>query len=409
MSDTPTIEAICRSHGNDGSRLLDIARDVQAHYGCVSSRSMEEIAACLNVRRVEVESLVTFYAFLSAEPKGKIVIRVCDDVVDRLFGAHQVLEAFADELGVAVGETTADGRFTLEKTACTGMSDQAPAALVNDVPVTELSTDRAREIVRTLRRNDDPRVLVRKVGDGNNAHPLVQSMVRNNVHMPGDVIFSPIRRGEALEKALQISAVEVIRAVKTSRLRGRGGAGFPTGMKWEFTRGAPGEKQVRLLQRGRGRAGHVQGPGNPDRAAGPRLRGHDDRRLRVGADEGILYLRAEYAYLREFLEDVLEQRRKDKLLGKHILGIDGAHFDIRIQMGAGAYVCGEETALLSSCEGMRGDPWNRPPFPAQKGYLGFPTIVNNVETLCCVSKILHEGPATFARHGNTQSSAAPSC
>jgi NADH:ubiquinone oxidoreductase subunit E len=103
MSDTPTIEAICRSHGNDGSRLLDIARDVQAHYGCVSSRSMEEIAACLNVRRVEVESLVTFYAFLSAEPKGKIVIRVCDDVVDRLFGAHQVLEAFADELGVAVG------------------------------------------------------------------------------------------------------------------------------------------------------------------------------------------------------------------------------------------------------------------------------------------------------------------
>jgi [NiFe] hydrogenase diaphorase moiety large subunit len=96
-----------------------------------------------------------------------------------------------------------------------------------------------------------------------------------------------------------------------------------------------------------------------------------------------------------FLEDVLEKRRGRKLLGKNICG-KGFDFDIRIQMGAGAYVCGEETALISSCEGMRGDPKNRPPFPAQKGYLERPTVVNNVETLCCVTKILEEGPATFA-------------
>jgi [NiFe] hydrogenase diaphorase moiety large subunit len=149
-------------------------------------------------------------------------------------------------------------------------------------------------------------------------------MVRNNVHMPGDVIFSPIRRGEALEKALQISAVEVIRAVKTARLRGRGGAGFPTGMKWEFTpawrrarskyvfcnadEGEPGTFKDRVIL-----------TELPDRVfAGMTIAGYA-----IGADEGILYLRAEYAYLREFLEDVLEQRRKDKLLGEHILGQGG--------------------------------------------------------------------------------------
>ena len=120
----------------------------------------------------------------------------------------------------------------------------------------------------------------------------------------------------------------------------------------------------------------------------------------VGATEGLLYLRGEYAYLRKFLEDVLAKRRADGLLGRNICGKEGFNFEIRIQMGAGAYVCGEETALLSSAEGTRGDPKNRPPFPAQKGYRGLPTVVNNVETYCCVTKILEQGPATFCEIGS---------
>jgi [NiFe] hydrogenase diaphorase moiety large subunit len=123
----------------------------------------------------------------------------------------------------------------------------------------------------------------------------------------------------------------------------------------------------------------------------------------IGAQEGILYLRGEYTYLREYLEAVLEERRRDGLLGALLPGRGDLYFDIRIQMGAGAYVCGEETALLSSCEGRRGDPRNRPPFPAQRGYLGYPTVVNNVETLCCVTKILEEGTARFREHGTEQS------
>ena len=111
----------------------------------------------------------------------------------------------------------------------------------------------------------------------------------------------------------------------------------------------------------------------------------------IGGDEGLLYLRGEYAYLRAYLEDLLRQRRDAGLLGKDICGKKGFHFDIRIQMGAGAYICGEETALLSSCEGDRGDPKTRPPFPAQKGYLGKPTTVNNVETFAKVARILEKG------------------
>jgi len=124
----------------------------------------------------------------------------------------------------------------------------------------------------------------------------------------------------------------------------------------------------------------------------------------IGAQEGIVYLRGEYAYLRPFLEENLNRMRSKGLLGKGICGKQDFHFDIRIQMGAGAYVCGEETALISSCEGLRGDPKNRPPFPAQEGYLARPTVVNNVETLCCVPRIFEKGAAWFSGIGSDNSS-----
>ncbi|MCE9636493.1 MAG: iron hydrogenase [Planctomycetes bacterium] len=225
-------------------------------------------------------------------------------------------------------------------------------------------------------------------------------MVRNNLRKSGPVIFSPTHRGEAIRKALVMSPAEVIRAIKTARLRGRGGAGFPCGMKWEFTRAASGSRKFVVCNADEGEPGtfkdRVVLTEIPDRVfAGMTIAGYA-----IGASEGILYLRAEYAYLRRFLEDVLAQRRADNLLGRVIAGKAGFDFDIRIQMGAGAYVCGEETALLSSCEGLRGDPKTRPPFPAEKGYLGCPTSVNNVETLCGVTKIMEGGPATFASYGS---------
>jgi [NiFe] hydrogenase diaphorase moiety large subunit len=400
---TARVSAICREYGSDAGRMMDITRAVQAEVGCVSEGAVGVIADETTATRADIDSCVSFYSFLSSEQKGRVVIRVSDDVPDRMAGFQRVLDAFADELGIQPGETTPDGAFTLETTACIGMSDQAPAALINDVPVTRLSSDSAREIVRELRRHMDPHRLVHTEGDGNNAHPLVHAMVRNNDQGTGAILYSPYNRGEAVRKAISISPKEVIRAVKTARLRGRGGAGFPTGMKWEFARNAPGEQKYVICNADEGEPGTFKDRVLLTERSDRLFAGMTIAAYAIGATRGILYLRAEYRYLRPFLEAQLEQRREDGLLGEDILGRTGFHFDVRIQMGAGSYVCGEETALIASCLGGRGDPWNRPPFPAQEGYRGSPTIVNNVETLCCVTKILEEGPATFCEYGTRQS------
>jgi len=392
------IREICTNYHHDATRLLDILRAVQARYGYVSSRAIDLLGSELRIPRIEVHSTLSFYAFLSGKPSGRVVIRLCNGVIDEMAGSENVAAALCDELGIQVGQTTPDGLISLQRTSCIGMCDQAPAALINDVVVTELTTDRAREIVRELRRHADPKKLIHRLGDGNNAHQLVQAMVKNNIRREGPIIFSPINRGEALSKALAMTPAEVIRAVKTARLRGRGGAGFPCGLKWEFARAAGGDQRYVICNADEGEPGTFKDrvilTERPDRVfAGMTIAGYA-----IGASDGILYLRGEYAYLQRYLEHVLEKRRQDGLLGNNIFG-RGFNFDIRIQLGAGAYVCGEETGLISSCEGRRGDPKNRPPFPAQKGYLGRPTIVNNVETLACVTKILEIGSAAFCEYG----------
>jgi len=402
MSDTleKAVKQICQDHGNDRSRMMDIVRAVQERFGCVSGEAMDLIAGRVSAHRVEVESVVSFYSFLSSKPKGNVVIRLCDDVIDEMKGSKRVAAAFKEELGIEFGETTPDGKITLEYTPCIGMCDQAPAALINDTVVTWLSSDSARWMVAELREHMDPGKLIHKYGDGNNAHDLVRSVVDNNIRESGEVIFGASKNGEGLSKALAMTPAEVIRDIKTARLRGRGGAGFPTGMKWDFTRQAPGDQKYVLCNADEGEPGtfkdRVLLTERPDLVfEGMTIAGYA-----IGADTGILYLRAEYAYLRAFLEDLLAGRRNAGLLGKNVCGKDGFDFDIRVQMGAGAYICGEETALISSCEGLRGDPKNRPPFPAQKGYESCPTTVNNVETLCCVTRILENSPGWFAQMGS---------
>ena len=406
MSETleAAVKEICQACDNDRSRMMDIVRAVQAHCGCVSGEAMDVIAAQTCAHRVEVESVVSFYSFLSSQPKGKVVIRLCDDVIDQMKGSRHVAEALSEELGIGFGETTPDGKISLEYTPCIGMCDQAPAALINDVVVTYLSSDMARRIVQSLREHMDPNKLVRSFGDGNNAHDLVRSMVHNDIRLAGDVILGQMEPGAALANALAMSPVEVIRDIKTARLRGRGGAGFPTGMKWDFTRHAPGERRYVLCNADEGEPGTFKDRVILTERPDLMFEGMTIAGYAVGSDTGIVYLRGEYAYLRAFLEHVLAERRNHGLLGRNICGREGFDFDIRIQMGAGAYICGEETALISSCEGLRGDPKNRPPFPAQKGYLTSPTTVNNVETFCCVARILEMGPGWFAQTGSKGSS-----
>ncbi len=414
--DQRSIRDICESFGNDPTRLLDVLLAVQKDAGYVSGEAMTRIAEVLDVPRVQVEGVVSFYAFLYSEPKGKVVIRLCDDVVDRIKGADRIAQGLEEELGIRFGETTADGRFSLEYASCIGMSDQAPAALVNDLVMPRLGLGRARRGVQVLRENGGvdniSALLIRDYGDGNNAHDLVRAAVQNNLRRPGPVIFAEQESCKALERALAMSPAEVIREIKTARLRGRGGAGFPTGMKWEYTRAAGGEERYLVCNADEGEPGTFKDRVILTERPDLLFEGMTVAGYAIGASEGVVYLRAEYRYLKPFLEHVLEERRARGRLGKNILGKDGLpggertrqfDFDIRIQMGAGAYICGEETALISSMEGRRGDPKTRPPFPAQEGYLGKPTSVNNVETLCCAARILEKGSGWFAQMGTPAS------
>jgi len=420
------ITEICARYSNDRTRMMDILRDVQQRFGGVSGQAMELIAEKVATHRVEVDSTVSFYSFLSKthfitskktgierfaaqsidykmrckESKGKVIIRLCNDVIGQMADSKLVAEAFSDELGIGLGQTTTDGKITLEHTACIGMCDQAPAALINDVVVTKLSVNSARQIVRDLRQNMDPAKLITQLGDGNNQHKLVGAMVKNNVRKTGEVIFAEAKPALALTKTLAIEPEAVIGQIKAARLRGRGGAGFPTGVKWEFTRTAEGKKRYVICNADEGEPGTFKDRVILTERADLMFEGMTIAGYAIGADSGIVYLRAEYAYLRPLLKETLAKRRSAGLLGHSICGKEGFDFDIRIQMGAGSYVCGEETALISSCEGLPGDPKNRPPFPTQKGYLGCPTVVNNVETFCCVTRIMERGADWFAQIGS---------
>ncbi len=394
-----TIRECCRICRHDRTRLLDIVRAAQQRLGGIGPAALDALAAELGLPRGEIEGVVSFYDFLSSTPQGGLVIRVCTDVVDGLRGGDDVLRAFAAELGVAPGGTTSDGRITLRTTACIGMCDQAPAALVNEVVLTELTADRARQVVRELRAHGEPRRLVAGLGDGHNAHPLVRSMVRNHIRRAGPVLLAPVEAEAGLRRAVTVSPEEVIRMITAAGLRGRGGAGFSTGRKWSLARAmTSGEKWV-IGNADEGEPGTFKDRVLLTERADLIVEGLTIAAYAVGARRGLLYLRGEYAYLRAYLDDVLRQRRAARLLGPAILGRAGFDFDVRIQLGAGAYVCGEETALISSCEGQAGDPRDRPPFPAQHGFRGGPTVVNNPETLCCAARIVAQGPDWFAGFG----------
>jgi [NiFe] hydrogenase diaphorase moiety large subunit len=179
------IKKICQAYGNDRTCLMNIVREVQQAYHCVDGEAMTWIAQFVNTHRVEVEGMVSFYAFLTDQPTGSVVIRLCDDVIDEMAGSARVAEALREELGIDFGETTPDGKITLTWAPCIGMCDQAPAALVNDVVVTELNSDTGPQMVRELREHIDPQRWCTGWATGNNAHRWSARWCRTTCAAPG--------------------------------------------------------------------------------------------------------------------------------------------------------------------------------------------------------------------------------
>ncbi|HRI48970.1 MAG TPA: NAD(P)H-dependent oxidoreductase subunit E [Pseudomonadota bacterium] len=396
------IKAIVASCKGDPTELLTILREVQRLWRRIPAEAITAVAEELDIPRVHVEGTATFYHFFTEQHAGDYTIYVNTSVTAEMAGAAAVIAALESELGVKLGSNTADDRIGLRKTSCIGMCDQEPAILINDTVFTAVTPERVRELVAGMRAGVPLAALVRPSLDGNNALPSIGSEVRNHLRRPGPVIFAPYAAGDALRRAMELGSVEVVEQVKAAGLRGRGGAGFPTGQKWSLCRAAPADGRYVICNVDEGEPGTFKDRVLMTERAEMVFEAMTIAGYAVEAREGILYLRGEYAYLRPHLEQTLEALRARRLLGRKILGTRFS-FDIRIKQGAGAYICGEESALIESAEGKRGQPRNRPPFPVTAGYLHKPTIVNNPETLCCALQIVRNGPEWFRRLGTPAS------
>jgi [NiFe] hydrogenase diaphorase moiety large subunit len=397
------IMTIIAKYKHDRTRLMDILHDVKDEFGCIPAEAVELIADILKMSEVDVKQTLSFYHFYSMKPVGKYAVYLNNSAVSCMMGRDEIAKVFEKEAGIKFNSVTPDGLIGLWDTADIGMNDQEPAAIINDVIFTKLTPSKVRELVNAFREGKPVNDMVTKYGDGQNSHPKIKSMVHNNLVKKGAVLFSDYELGMGIRKAVNQTPEQVIEEVKRSNLRGRGGAGFPAGLKWEFCRKSKGPVIYLLCNADEGEPGTFKERVILTELPKQLFEGMAIAGYALGAKEGVLYLRYEYRYLVAYLEQMLQEMRDGNLLGKNIAGKQGFNYDIRIQLGAGAYVCGEESALIESMEGKRGEPRNRPPFPVQKGYLDMPTVINNVETLSAVVKIMVKGSEWFKAMGTKES------
>jgi [NiFe] hydrogenase diaphorase moiety large subunit len=388
----PQVRASVDRYGADPTYLLQILREVQEHEGWISPATIDGLQAALNTPRSKIEAVAGFYSFLYTEPCGKYRVLFSDNITDRMLGNIDLLDRMTTTLGVERGKTSIDGLVSIDTTSCTGMCDQGPALLVNNRAITRLTSARVDQICDLI---GEQRPL--------SAWPAVFFQVDDQIRRSDILLNDVFEPGEAIDAALALGADRLLEQIKLSNLRGRGGAGFPTGLKWGMCRQAPGSAHYVVCNADEGEPGTFKDRVLLSSYADQVFEGMTLCAYAINAKRGFLYLRGEYRYLLEPLMAVLERRRAQGLLGRSIKGAAGFDFDIEIHLGAGAYICGEESALIESLEGKRGTPRNRPPFPVTCGYLDQPTVVNNVETLMKTCMIARKGGAWYAGIGTKQS------
>ncbi len=367
------------------SGLLPALQAAQKVYGWLSEPVAVEIASAMHVPLADVHGVIEFYTLLYNEPVGKRIIRVCTDPACALRGADGILDHLCAHHRIEPGQTTPDGSLTVEASPCLGLCEQAPAALVDDQAETHI------DLKKDTYQLGRPKSIV-----GGSLRLLTVNC--------GQATTSLARYGDyaAFRKALRSKPEEVVSEIKASGLVGRGGAAFPTGIKWEGAAKADGSPKYVVCNADESEPGTFK-----DRV----LMLDDPHRLiegmliagyAIGASQGYIYLRGEYPYIQPVLEGALEEARQAGYLGNAILN-SSFSFEIQVRLGAGAYICGEETALFESIEGKRGFPRVKPPFPTTYGVFGKPTAINNVETLFNVPLIISKGAAAYRGIGTEKS------
>lgn len=387
------VAGVLARHGHTPHRLVQILREVQAQRLWLSRDTLRQIASGLKLSLAHVEGVAGFYRFFYSQPVGQYRVLFSDNITDRMLGSAELLRHLCHVLKVAPNTMRADGRVSVTTTSCTGLCDQGPAALINQHQlVTRLSRGRVEHMAALIEAQVP-------VGQWPKEWSQVDDQIRRT-----DIKLGPQPApGQGIAAALARGPQGMLDDIKRAKLRGRGGAGYATGTKWQLCRNARADTRYVVCNADEGEPGTFKDRVLLSSYADTVFEGMTIAALVVGARQGLVYLRGEYRYLLEALEATLARRRQQGLLGVAIQGRTGFDFDIEIHVGAGAYVCGEESALIESLEGKRGTPRIRPPFPVECGYLDRPTTVNNVETFCAVPHIAVFSGAWWAGIGTAQS------
>ncbi len=387
---SPELSTFLNENGLRGREMLIPALlEAQKIHDYIPEGSAAAISSSLNVPLADIYGVIEFYSMLSSEPRAETSIRICTTPSCASQGSGDVVAEVCQHLGVGIGEATVDGRYIVEEVECLGLCDHAPGVLVGIDMVGNATLEKIFNPGGHPRSEiyGEPKYLMARSGK---IDPL------NATEFQDQAGFSGLR------SALKRSPAEVIQLVTDSGLTGRGGAGFPTGLKWTSCAEVDREPKYLVCNEDESEPGTFKDRALIEGDPFTIIEGMVIAAYAVGLQKGFLYIRGEYTHSHEVIQEALEIAAREGFLGKNILG-SGFDFDIELRSGAGAYICGEETALFESIEGKRGFPRVKPPFPTTHGLFNQPTVINNVETLANVALILKIGADKYKELGSENS------
>ncbi len=381
--------------------LLPALNAVQGHVGWISPGALDYISRRLEVPPAEAYGVATFYALLSTEARPRQVAHVCDDIACQLAGAEKICRTLESMLGP-------EGEVWL-RSPCLGQCERAPAALLQLAGADDqtLTSATATSIAVSLSgRIGDPPLPSAAPQTRGSEREALRILRRIGRASPSSIDDYREQGGyQALRRAFELGPEGVLREVKESGVRGRGGAAFPMGVKWEAVAKAPVRPHYVVCNADESEPGTFKDRVLMEEDPFAVVEATTIAGYATGSAKGYIYVRGEYPLAIRRLEHAVEIAEKRGFLGGNVMG-EGFDFRIEVRKGAGAYICGEETALFNSIEGYRGEPRSKPPFPTQVGLFRKPTVVNNVETLVNVLDIVLDGGAASAAIG-TKESAGP--
>jgi NADH-quinone oxidoreductase subunit F len=384
------------------SALIPMMLYAQDHFGFLGNELLDEIARRLSLNIIQVKETLEYYSMLRRKPAGRYHVQVCTNISCMLRGGNELYQHVQKRLGLGNKEVSQSGTFSLEEVECIGACTGAPAIQVNYDFYEELTPDKVDVIFEEIQDGRKPKPVPVISGGIHERHPAEVPVISRRFGIPNSKKIDVYMQNDgyqALEKALKQMTPELItEEVKKSNLRGRGGAGFPTGMKWSFVPKDTSKPKYVLANCDESEPGTSKDRPLLEMDPHQLIEGMVIAGRAVGAKSGYAYVRGEYRYVIDILDAAIAEAYAKGYLGKNILG-SGFDFDLATHTGAGAYECGEESALMESLEGKRGYPRIRPPFPAVVGLYGCPTVINNAETLSSVPAIILKGGEWYAGLG----------